>query len=328
MNDAPKDKRLSLLIPSAFLASFGIGVINFVMIFIVKERFSASADTVGWFTAIWALSYFCGCILLKRPADKMGPRASMATMSLGSALLLGLFLVFPSLTSAFITYATYGFICAFFWPPLMAWLSTGLEGSRLGKATSLFNLSWSAGGVFAPYVGGLLAERDLALPVYAGILVFAFTGALIIATRSSVPSPARAKASAQDRSIVDSSTPLRYPAWIGVFLIYAVLAVFFNIFPVFAKDELGLSESKIGFLLLVRAAFAALGFWAMGRFEFWHFKKRYILLGTILLLALDLAFLPLRSPLAFGLGLAALGLVQEGPLLHFLDLLWSLGSGR
>jgi DHA1 family multidrug resistance protein-like MFS transporter/DHA1 family quinolone resistance protein-like MFS transporter len=191
----------------------------------------------------------------------------------------------------------------------MAWISSGLEGSRLGKATSLFSLSWSAGGTVAPYLGGILAEIGLSLAVEVGLGICALTGIFILATRKSIPTP-QVAASDSGPAAEDRSTPLRYPAWIGLFLVYAVLGVFFNIFPVFAKDELALSESKIGLILLIRALFAAIGFWALGRFEFWHFRRRFIVLAMALLFMLNLVFIPVRAPLGFGFCLAALGLIQ------------------
>jgi DHA1 family multidrug resistance protein-like MFS transporter/DHA1 family quinolone resistance protein-like MFS transporter len=298
-----------LLLPSAFLVSLAVGIVNFAMLFIVKERFGASAQEVGAFTALGSMAYFVGCLSLKGTTLRIGPRASMAIMNLGTACLLGLFLIIPSKASAFVIYAAYDFLCALFWPPLMAWISSGLEGSRLGKATSLFSLSWSAGGTVAPYLGGILAEIGLSLAVEVGLGICALTGIFILATRKSIPTP-QVAASDSGPAAEDRSTPLRYPAWIGLFLVYAVLGVFFNIFPVFAKDELALSESKIGLILLIRALFAAIGFWALGRFEFWHFRRRFIVLAMALLFMLNLVFIPVRAPLGFGFCLAALGLIQ------------------
>lgn len=241
----------------------------------------------------------------------------MSIMTLGTASLFALFLLAPSMALAFVVYFLYGLLTGLFWPPLMTWLSSGLEGQALSKATNTFSLSWSSGGAIAPFVAGLLCELGLDIPVYVGIAIFALTGAVMAASGKLVPSPARGGAAVATgpetdppTREADHSTPLRFPAWIGAFMIYAVLAVFSNIFPLFAKDELGLSESRIGLLLLVRASFAALGFWALGRFGFWHFRRRYIALGLLLLLLLDLAFVFVHAPAGFALGLAALGLVQ------------------
>lgn len=241
----------------------------------------------------------------------------MSIMTLGTAGLFSLFIVVPSMALAFGVYFLYGLLTALFWPPMMTWLSAGLEGQELSKATNTFSLSWSSGGAIAPYVAGLLCELGLDIPIYVGIAIFALAGLVMASSGSLVPSPARTAGaeaagpgSGGSTQVADHSTPLRFPAWIGAFMIYAVLAVFSNIFPLFAKDELALSESRIGLLLLVRASFAAVGFWALGRFGFWHFRKRYIALGVLLLLLLDLAFVFVHAPAGFAVGLAALGLVQ------------------
>jgi MFS family permease len=308
--DANPDRRMSLLIPSAFLASLAIGIVNLGMLFVVKERFHAGPQAVGVFTALWSIAYFVGCLALKRQGDRMGPRVSMAIMGFGTAAAFSLFMLLPSLEMAFAAYALYGLLTALFWPPLMAWLSTGLEGQALSRATNGFSLAWSSGGAFSPYIAGLLCEINLDIPIAVGIGLFALIGLAVTATRKAIPTPRAGGRTEGESPAEDRSTPLRYPAWIGVFLIYAVLAVFFNIFPLFAKDELGLSESKIGLLLLIRASFAALGFWALGRLEFWHFRKSFIALGVLLLLLVDLAFILVSLPLGFAIGLAALGVIQ------------------
>jgi len=308
---------MALLIPTAFVGCLAMGIINLAMLFIVKERFHAGPQAVGVFTALSSVAYFLGCIVLKRFSDRIGPRAAMSIMTLGTAGLFSLFIVVPSMALAFGVYFLYGLLTALFWPPMMTWLSAGLEGQELSKATNTFSLSWSSGGAIAPYVAGLLCELGLDIPIYVGIAIFALAGLVMASSGSLVPSPARTggaeaagTGSGGTTQVADHSTPLRFPAWIGAFMIYAVLAVFSNIFPLFAKDELALSESRIGLLLLVRASFAAVGFWALGRFGFWHFRKRYIALGVLLLLLLDLAFVFVHAPAGFAVGLAALGLVQ------------------
>jgi len=252
----------------------------------------------------------------------------MAAMNLGTALLLLAHLFTRNLASAFAVYGLYGFITALFWPRLMGWLSSGLEGQALSKATSAFSFSWSSGGIVAPYLAGLLAEKGRFLPVYVSIGVFAATGLFIalssrlVATPPFAPTPlapaakgsggqtgaeAEGGARAEAATTADRSTPLRFPAWIGVFLLYALLSVFFNIFPLFAKDELGLSESRIGLILLIRAVSTTAGFWILGRVETWHFKKAYIVAPIAIALLIDLAFIGVRSPLLFGVLLAVAG---------------------
>ncbi len=103
-----RDRRMVLLAPTAFMASLAMGVISLAMIFVIKERFGASAQTVGWFCALFSFTYFLGCLSLRQISDRLGPRVSMAARNLGTAALLGLFLVLPSLASAFVVYGIYG----------------------------------------------------------------------------------------------------------------------------------------------------------------------------------------------------------------------------
>jgi len=303
------DRRLLILLPSAFLTSLGIGLINLGMLFVLKESYGAEPVTVGWFAALYSLAYFVGCIAFRPLSRRVRAADSMAFMNVVSAAFLIGQLLVPSLFSAFLAYGLIGLATALFWPRLMGWLTSGIEGAALGRASGAFSVAWSVGASIAPFLAGLLAERGLFLPVYAAVAVFVGTGIFIYAARRAAPSPALAEA-AGGAAGVDRSTPLRYPAWIGVFLIYTFVAVFLNIFPLYGRDALRLGESAIGFLLLVRAAALALGFWLVGRLSFWQFRPALIPLALFCALMVDIAFLFIGSPLGFGLGLATAGLVQ------------------
>ena len=343
------DRRLLLLLPSAFMTAVAVGLIGLGMLFILKDAYGATPVTVAWFASISSLAYFVGCISFRPLAHRIKAASSMAFMNAASALLLVGHLLFRGLASAFLVYGLIGLFTALFWPRLMGWLTSGIEGAALSKATGAFSMSWSAGSAIAPYLAGLLAERGLFVPVYAAAAIFALNWLFLSIGRRISPSPspspapeaaagrgrhaffskrrrrgeasvsaaaeaapqrAPQRASQRTSQREDRSTPLRYPAWIGVFLIYAFVAVFFNIFPLYARDVLGFSEATIGFVLLIRAAAMSFGFWLFGRLSFWQFRPALIPAALIFALALDLAFIAIRSPLGFCLGLAAAGLVQ------------------
>jgi predicted MFS family arabinose efflux permease len=80
--------------------------------------------------------------------------------------------------------------------------------------------------------------------------------------------------SAADRgaSEPDRSTPLRYPAWVGLFACYFGLGVVVAVFPVASRDVLGLSASVIGGLFLVRGLANTAAFLGLGRTGFWHHR--------------------------------------------------------
>ncbi len=305
--------RMAVIAPSAFLNSLAIGIINLGLLFIVKDVYGAGPAAIGWFGATWSISYFTGCLLLKRWTDRIAPRASMATMLLGSASILAAFLAFPGLPQAFAAYSAYGFITAFFWPPLMGWLSRGIEGNSLSRAASMFNTAWSVGGVISPWLAGFLSERGKFLPVWVAMGIFMANGAFVLASRAIMKDPHEndgRTAASEGAPATDRSTPLRYPAWVGVFLIYAAMGVVFNVFPVFARDELRVPESTVGLLLTVRALATAAGFVALGRWNGWQFKRLAIpalsLAGAVILGIVAMQ----RLPLGFALGFVAAGLVM------------------
>lgn len=304
---------MAVIVPSAFMNSLAIGLTNLGLLFLVKDLYQASPAQVGWFGATWSIFYFSACILFKRFTDKLAPRVSMVIMLSGSALVMGAFLAFRGLPQAFIAYASYGLLTAFFWPPLMGWLSRGLEGSSLSKAASLFNTSWSLGGVLAPWLGGLLYEAGRFLPVWTALALFVLNAVFVLISRRLLPDPLETSGRAGSAQALpaDKSTPLRYPAWLGVFVMYAAMGVVFNVFPVFARAELGASESFVGLMLTMRSVASAAGFILLGRLSFWQFRGSLVPLvsGITAILLLGLAFA--ASPIIYIALFVLLGLAMS-----------------
>ncbi len=304
-----RNNKMLVIAPAAFLSSFGIGTINLGMLFIIKDLYHATPSQVGAFGALWSVAYFFGCIILKRFTARMVPRASMITMQAGSALLLTLFMLKPGLWQAFVMFAFYGFITAFFWPPVMGWLSRGVEGKDLSRATSAFNFSWSVAGVISPFTAGLMSQYDKFLPVYAGIAIFGTNAAFIMVSRFIIKDSHEneGRSGESQKHKVDKSTPLRYPAWIGVALSYMVMGVVFNVFPVYARDVLATSESSVGLILAIRALTTMTGFLLLGRFSVWQFKRSLVPAVTLLQAAVLVATIFQTTPLGFMVCFGILG---------------------
>ncbi len=294
---------MAVIGPAAFLNSLGIGSVNLGLIFILREVFQAPPAVIGRLGALWSLVYFASCLLFRKLTARLVPRNSMTFMTASSAGIILLLCAIPSLPGAFIAYSAFGAVIAFFWPPLMGWLSRGLEGKKLSLATGLFSFSWSAGGIISPYLAGTLSERGKFLPLWFAVAMFALNTAFLQASKRWLrdsderPAPGRPEAGhAQDRS-----TPLRYSAWAAVIVLYAAIGILANIFPLFARGELGLSESRTGLLITVRTAATTVGFLVLGRFSFWRFRKGLLFLptalagGAALLLAFSTSSLPLLS---------------------------------
>lgn len=314
--------KMAVIVPAAFLSSLAIGTVNLGLLFVIKDMFDASASQIGWLGALWSSAYFCGCLLFKPLTARLAPRLSMVIMQGGSAMLIGFFLLLPSLPAAFIITIAYGFLMAFFWPPLMGWLSRGSDNKALAKANGLFNFAWSLGAVISPYLAGILSERHKLLPVLTAGLIFAVNAVFIQVSRSVIKNhdenEGRDQRSRPDR--IDQSSPLRFPAWLGIALTYMVVGVSFNVFPVYARNQLLLSESSTGFILTLRAMTTMAGFYLLGRLSFWQFRRRLIPSLSIALggLLLIMVFIQTAGAylLSFGLFGALMAMIYTNSLFY------------
>lgn len=303
--------KMAVILPSAFINSLAVGCMSLGMLFVVKDLFGAGPGLVASLGALWSTSYLIGCIVLRVPAGRLRPRTAMTVMLLGSAAAVSAFLAYPGLWQAFASYACFGLLTAFFWPPVMGWLSKGYEGAELNRATSLFSFSWSIGGIISSYMAGLLSERGKLLPIVVAVALFIVNAAFVTVSRLFVRYDAGEEPEAADaEAAVDRSTPLRYPAWLGVFLVYAVMGVVINVFPVFASDELGMNESTIGLALTIRAAATTVGFLALGRLTFWQFKRAAIPALSIAAAVSVGLLAAARNAAGFAVGFTVVGLLQ------------------
>ena len=275
----------ALILPSAFLVAIALGCLSLGMVFFVRDVFSAGAALIGWFAAFWAICYFAGCMFLRPALRRVLPRYSlMIATGLSGLFNLGM-LVWPSLVVSFILYGLLGLSMSLFWPPLMGWLSHGAEGRQLNKMMSRFNLAWSSGAIVSPLLAGYLSELRPDLPVLASTIVFFASFAFIAVLSIYLPrirhDTYTDRKKRHDRDQEDRSTDLRFPAWVGVTASYITLGVMSAVFPLFAREQLGISESGVGTLFLVRSLFATLGFIILGRTAFWHFKPGQMIVGQV-----------------------------------------------
>ena len=298
----------SVLFGASLLMSLASGMVNYALIFYVRDLFSADKAAVGLISSALTLLYFMGIIVFlswKKPH----PRFVLWFATWVMALCIGVYLIIPDWKVTFIFHGLFGLAMALFWPRIMGWLSWGVEGKDLGRTMGRFNFSWAFGGILSPYLGGLLVEIDLRLPFIVAMILLAATGLLMpIGAKlfpgfkdRHQPTPAeavsdsgdeatRARATAAASTQLTEPTRLRYPARLAGVNAYFLTGALLFIFPAFAKDSLGFSESLIGLFLLVRMAAATLGFEIWGRWTFWHFRFWPLAAATAVLICLALVF--------------------------------------
>ncbi len=291
-----RDKKL-LIYPAAFMVNAGITMLNFSLIFFMRRNYGTSPSLVGWLSAFWALAYLAGCLGLGALSRRLSYRRALpvATFTMGLSVLL--ILIIPSEAASFVWYILFGFITALHWPPLMGWLSEGLEGRELNRAVGGFNISWSTGAGAGPFIAGFLVEKSVSLPLtvitalyWCIALVYMFSLMVYSGKAANITDTAIPKDST-DRP-TDNSSPLRFAGWIGVGSSYTLLGVLLFIFPMYAVDHLGYSESFTGMLLFLRGTVTVVGFYIAGKTLFWHNNSLQISIsqGVLGLTALVLAF--------------------------------------
>ena len=300
-----------IILPSAFMTATSISVIKLGIIFYIMEEFYAKPSQIGYFTALWSLSYIIGCIFVRPFFNKILPRFLMIGASLSMCLFVLLILFTRVFEVAFIYYALYGIAASFFWPPIIGWFSQDIEGAKLGKTMSYFNFSWNAGLILGPFLAGVLSAFNSELPLYAGAMFFFITGTLITAASLMLPQIKldRGNASSDDEQTpkVDDSTILRFPGWIGIFTAFGLSGVVMNIFPVYAVEELLLRKEIIGILMQSRNYIAVIVFILLGHSVFWHFKISIIIACQVVLACLFFSMNSISSPVIFAMYISLIG---------------------
>ncbi|MDY5931302.1 MAG: MFS transporter [Candidatus Ornithospirochaeta sp.] len=277
-----RSKRLALC---SFLGQFTIAMINFGIIYFLRDRLSFTSSEIGIASSIYTFSYFVFCLVFASAARNWGLRFKSVLSVAGMALSVLFILIFPTRAVSYAGLFLYGMFMAFYWPNIEVWMTQGKEGRELSSTVSLFNFSWSFGAGFSTFIGGLLAGMDVSYPLAAAIAFFiAISAILLFSGNSGKAEEEKAEA------VEDHSTPLRFFAWIGVAVMYSGYSLLINIFPLYASAELGFSESTTGTLLFFRGMSACASFILLGRLSFWQFSRK-----TIILSQCAFAFLVLLS---------------------------------
>ena len=169
------------------------------------------------------------------------------------------------------------------------------------------------GLIIGPFLAGWLSERSPVLPLHFGSVLYLLTGFMILGATLVLPAVRRDREIELPPKIQEGEkgkdTPLRYPAWVNLYVSFVIMGVIVVILPVSARIDLSMSKTMIGLLLLSRALFMTVGFFLLGRTTFWHFRSLPPLLGQIFLAISLILLIYIRSPLFLGLVLALVGLV-------------------
>ena len=304
-----------VIYPSAFLVSSGIGIVALGIIFYLKYVFNVLPSEIGILSALWSALYVLGCLFLRPVFNKVLPRYMLIASTLMMGVLVLLILSLKKIQYIYYLYSFWGLIISLFWPSLNGWLSQGYEGQKLSKIMSGYNFSWSLGTIVSPFLAGFLSSIDKSLPIIVGSILFFSTTLILTGASLSLPKIKSDRwievISKSDARRIDKSTPLRYPAWVGVFSTYVIIGIILNVFPMYAIQTLELNEKSVGLIMQQRAIFATIGFLLLGKITFWHFNWIQMIASQIFLSIMAYLLATTYSNLAIGILFALIGFITS-----------------
>ena len=289
---------------STFLSQGSIVIFNFTLVYYLRECGIDSVG-IGLASSIYPTLYFLGCIFMPKLLPSLKGKARILAANIGMAF-TGLVLTFIKNEALIMTdLVFYGLFQSLLWTNMETWITGGKEGDELTSRLTLFNFSWSFSVGLATSFSGFVSEYSTRLSIWSGCVFFLISALLVALSGRSYDS----KKEKEEIVSEDHSSPLRFPSWAGVLLVYTGYSLVLTVFPQYAMDTLGYSESVTGNILLFRGISVTIAFLIMQKARVWQKGVGPILGSQAFFAILTFLMLFLRSIAAFAILFALYGFV-------------------
>ena len=289
---------------STFLSQGSIVIFNFTLVYYLRECGIDSVG-IGLASSIYPTLYFLGCIFMPKLLPSLKGKARILAANIGMAF-TGLVLTFIKNEALIMTdLVFYGLFQSLLWTNMETWITGGKEGGELTSRLTLFNFSWSFSVGLATSFSGFVSEYSTRLSIWSGCVFFLISALLVALSGRSYDS----KKEKEEIVSEDQSSPLRFPSWAGVLLVYTGYSLVLTVFPQYAMDTLGYSESVTGNILLFRGISVTIAFLIMQKARVWQKGVGPILGSQAFFAILTFLMLFLRSIAAFAILFALYGFV-------------------
>ena len=289
---------------STFLSQGSIVIFNFTLVYYLRECGIDSVG-IGLASSIYPTLYFLGCIFMPKLLPSLKGKARILAANIGMAF-TGLVLTFIKNEALIMTdLVFYGLFQSLLWTNMETWITGGKEGGELTSRLTLFNFSWSFSVGLATSFSGVVSEYSTRLSIWSGCVFFLISALLVALSGRSYDS----KKEKEEIVSEDHSSPLRFPSWAGVLLVYTGYSLVLTVFPQYAMDTLGYSESVTGNILLFRGISVTIAFLIMQKARVWQKGVGPILGSQAFFAILTFLMLFLRSVAAFAILFALYGFV-------------------
>ena len=289
---------------STFLSQGSIVIFNFTLVYYLRECGIDSVG-IGLASSIYPTLYFLGCIFMPKLLPSLKGKARILAANIGMAF-TGLVLTFIKNEALIMTdLVFYGLFQSLLWTNMETRITGGKEGNELTSRLTLFNFSWSFSVGLATSFSGFVSEYSTRLSIWSGCVFFLISALLVALSGRSYDS----KKEKEEIVSEDHSSPLRFPSWAGVLLVYTGYSLVLTVFPQYAMDTLGYSESVTGNILLFRGISVTIAFLIMQKARVWQKGVGPILGSQAFFAILTFLMLFLRSVAAFAILFALYGFV-------------------
>ena len=303
-------KRPSLLIIflSVFIDLVGFGIVM-PLLPIYSKRFGASGFEIGMIIASFSVMQFLFAPFWGRLSDRIGRRPVILISNAGSAISYALFAVASTMTGSvglwlLLASRVFAGICGANLSVANAYIADITPPEKRTQRMGLIGMAFGFGFIFGPALGAFTFER-FGLPgpgwAAAGFCAFNFLLGCVVLVESWKPASDRAPGRpsvAQWLHILNRPT---IGFVIGIyFLATFCFACFESTFSLLVKEKFGYDESHAGYLFTYCGVLAAV---LQGGMMGWlnrRFGEQRLIFGSLVLLAISLALLPIVSTL-FGL---------------------------
>ena len=285
-------KEVSVLTAISFLVAVGFGLI-IPAIPIFAKTFGVSNTLIGFIISSFAIMRFVSGLFSGKLVDRFGERVVLGFglfMVSGFTLLAGLAQSYEQL----LIFRTAGGLgSSMFSISAGALILRVVSDSQRGRAQSLYNGGFIAGGVAGPAFGGALIAISPRAPffIYSSLLIAAGSVSLIYLHESRLG--AKEESTAEERALTIREALRIKPYLFSLFLAFLGSWVLFgmrsSILPLFVVEDLGASASIVGLSFTIALVAQGTVMVRAGKYSDRNGRKPVILTGfSIVMLALAL----------------------------------------
>lgn len=268
----------------AMLASVAIGELFVAIPYFSRDQLHAKGAAIGWMGGIYQGAYAIVVYAFRKQLDRFDLR-HLTLLGCGlSALILAAMPFSGSVGGLMACMALFGVVTMLLWPPLMGWISRGVEGATLNRRLGWYNAAWSLGLILGPLLGGWLYGIGHLLPFLVAGGVFGLCVLSLWAADPAPPlrraaplidldPPADAGAVHADDSVaaLGRIAAFRRMARVGLVTTYMAIGLLRYQLPPVAQ-QMGVDSLHYGPISMTLSASLSLGFLILGVFPGWHFQ--------------------------------------------------------